>query len=170
MIERRGDLWAEDVEGWKPGVDQPPWLVVTTNGETRANGAAIMGAGVAKDAALRWSSLPGLLGKRLRETGNCVYYMGVHRIPSSWSSPDDPRLVRGVVAFPSKHKWRDASDPALIDKSAAELVRLVESCRKPPSVVVLPRVGTLNGRLGWSIVKPILEKHLKDDRYVVVTP
>lgn len=166
MIERRGDLWAEDVEGWRPGVDQPPWVVVTTNGERKSDGTAVMGAGVAKDAARLWPSLPGLLGKKLKETGNAVYYLGLCRLPGS---PDDARLPRGVVAFPSKHRWRDASDKDLIDKSAEELVRLVDSCRSPPSVVVLPRVGTLNGRLGWSIVKPILEKHLKDDRYVVVS-
>lgn len=166
MIERRGDLWAEHVEGWRPGTDSPPWIAVTVNGETKINGQAVMGAGVAKDAARLWPSLPGVFGKKLRETGNRVYYLGVHRLPGDL---DDPRLVRGVVAFPSKHRWRDASDKDLIDKSAEELVRLVESCRSPPSVVVLPRVGTLNGRLGWSVVKPILEKHLKEDRYVVVT-
>jgi len=197
VIERRGDLWAENVEGWCPGVDQPPWLVVTINGERKSNGAAVMGAGVAKDAARLWPSLPGVLGKHLRETGNRVYYLGVHRIPGDLAcgafvgDPDDKAacqrpdehsgehalcpggsfdLVRGVVAFPTKHRWREASDKDLIDKSAEELVRLVESCRRPPSVVVLPRVGCLNGRLGWSVVRPVLEAHLKGDRYVVVTP
>lgn len=169
MIERRGDLWAEDVWGWRPGADSPPWIVVSTNGETKSNGHAVMGAGVAKRAALIWPSLPALLGKKLKETGNQVYYLGVHTLHGLPGPAEQARLVRGVVAFPTKHRWRDASDKDLIDKSAAELVRLVESCRRPPSVVVLPRVGTLNGRLAWSVVKPILEKHLKEDRYVVVT-
>ena len=172
VIERRGDLWAENVEGWRPGVDPPPWIVVTTNGETKSGCLAIMGAGVAKDAARLWPVLPSILGKKLRETGNRVYYLGVHRIPSDLEcgafvgDPDDKAaclrpdehsgehalgpaedLVRGVVSFPTKHRWREMSSTHLIDKSAEELVRLVESCRNPPSVVVLPRVGTGLGGL-----------------------
>lgn len=167
MIERRGDLWSEHVEGYTPGVDPPPWLVVTTNGETKSNGSAVMGAGVAKRAAELWPTVPVALGKRLRETGNAVYYLGVHRLPGA---SNDSRLIRGVIAFPTKHRWREPSPIDLIERSASELVRLVESCRNPPRVVVLPRVGTLNGRLGWSVVRQVLEKHLKDDRYVVVSP
>lgn len=170
MIERRGDLWTEDVEGWRPGTDSPPWLVITTNGETKSNGHAVMGAGVAKRAALIWPSLPALLGKKLKETGNQVYYLGVHTLHGLPGPAEQARLVRGVVAFPSKHRWRDASDKDLIAKSAEELVRLVDSCRTPPSVVILPRVGTLNGRLGWSVVKGVLEPRLVGDRYVVVSP
>lgn len=167
MIERRGDLWSEHIEGYRPGVDVPPWLVVTTNGETKANGNAVMGAGVAKRAAELWPTIPAILGGRLRETGNAVYYLGLRRLPGA---SDDPRLLRGVVAFPTKHRWRDPSPAELIDRSARELVCLVESCRTPPSVVVLPRVGTLNGRLGWAVVRGILAPILVDDRYVVVSP
>lgn len=166
MIERRGDLWAQDIEGWRPGIDLPPWLVVTTNGETKANNMAIMGAGVARRAAELWPTLPETLGAKLRETGNHVYYLGVHQIPPA---DGEARLVRGVISFPSKHRWREMADTDLIDRSAEELVCLVEGCKNPPSVVVLPRVGTLNGKLGWAAVKPILEKHLKGDRYVVVS-
>jgi hypothetical protein len=173
MIERRGDLWADDVEGWEPGDAQPPWLVVTTNGERKTNGHAVMGAGVAKQAAKLFPVLPQELGSRLRDNGNRVYHLGTHRLPGPSRDPsvraNHDKLVRVIVSFPTKHRWREASDIDLIDKSARELVALVAYCTNKPKVVVLPRPGTLNGRLAWSVVKPVLEERLKGDRYVVVS-
>lgn len=169
MIERRGDLWAENVDGWKPG-DTAPWIVIPTNGERKSGGLAVMGAGVAKRAAELMPTLPAILGARLKDFGNHVAWLGFHAL--SERSPLST-ATRAVVSFPTKHKWRDMSSAELIERSAKELVRLVDGHGEQisPSLVLLPRVGCGFGGLGWrEVVRPILERHLKDDKYVVVNP
>ncbi len=49
------------------------WIVVTTNGVVNPHGEAVMGAGLARQAAQRFPELPRLLGQALRETGNLPY-------------------------------------------------------------------------------------------------
>lgn len=165
MIERRGSIWTYDEcdkAERQEGTCQP-WVVIPTNGQRKSNGDAVMGAGVAKEAAARFKMLPMRLGGRLRDEGNHVFFMSNESVVIG-----DNRLFRGIVTFPTKTKWKERSTPALIERSAKELVDLVAHCR--PSAVILPRVGTGLGGLGWVVVKAILEKHLKDDLYVVVTP
>lgn len=165
MIERSGSIWTYDecdkVER-QPGTCHP-WIVIPTNGERKAGGDAVMGAGVAKEAATRFRLMPMQLGARLHDEGNHVFFIRNESVVTGKT-----RLFRGIATFPTKDKWKDRSTPALIERSAEELADLVEVCR--PAAVILPRVGTGLGGLGWAIVKPILEKYLKGDIYVVVTP
>lgn len=172
MIERKGDLWATDVPGWVPGVDAPPWLVIPTNGERKANGwDAVMGAGVAKKAADTFPGLTRKLGEKLRNDGNVTRLLGLHMLPYTGPGPAPSSHLRQLVAFPTKNRWREMSSEDLIERSAAGLAKLVEGERfAAPRIVLLPRVGTGLGGLGWAVVKKILERHLEGDRYVVVTP
>lgn len=48
------------------------FIVIPTNGVLKANGDAVMGAGLAKQAAQRFPTLPKLLGQAIRDTGNAV--------------------------------------------------------------------------------------------------
>ena len=145
MIEVTGDLWEVAADA----------RVITTNGLVKKNGEAVMGRGVAKQAAERYRELPRLLGERLRQVGNHVslFIFG---------------LVSGdelIISFPVKHNWWEKAAPELIKRSAKELVRLADKYEW--QVVVLPRPGCGNGGLRWEDVKPIVEP-LLDGRFVIV--
>jgi hypothetical protein len=137
-----GDLWETECEA----------RCITTNGLTLRDGTAVMGVGVAKQAKIRYPWLPKHLGRLLRARGNHVFDIG------SW---EGARLI----TFPTKHDWRDPSDPNLIRKSCQELKKLGFK-----GVVALPRPGCGAGGLTWAAVKPILEQELPEDNYVVIDP
>lgn len=142
MIEIQGDLWDFHAE------DQ--WIVIPTNGVVRHDGACIMGRGLALEAKHRFISLPYMIGAMVRMNGNHVFEFPEFRIYS----------------FPTKHHWRLPSLLSLIEQSAKELRGLVESLAHPRKVF-LPLVGCGQGKLGWSIVRPVLENHL-DERFTVI--
>lgn len=128
---------------------QGHFVVVTTNGIRKANGEAVMGAGLAKQAAQRFSSLPKRLGELLRERGNHVYVF--------------PDLK--IITMPTKEHWRAPSPLWLIERSCKELARL-----QLPGPIYLPRPGCGLGGLSWGKqVRPLIEG-LLDDRFIVVTP
>ncbi len=147
MKEVNGDLWDTNAD----------IIVITTNGATRRDGAAIMGRGVALQAKSRYPDIEYILGALIRENGNHVNF-----------------VIGGllkIVSFPVKHHWRERADLKLINQSAIELVQLVDRLRlhlKPSSVyaVALPRPGCGNGRLRWEDVRSIIRPVL-DDRFTV---
>lgn len=141
MREAFGDLWRFHRDG--------EWVCVTTNGMRKANGEAVMGAGVAKAAAGEHPELPRLLGDYLARYGNRVFVF--------------PRLR--IITFPTKHNWRAPSDLALIEKSCLELIQVMDKFRLAP--VYLPRPGCQNGGLEWEDVRNIIAPIL-DDRVVVI--
>ncbi len=153
MIEKRGDLWKSDTA----------WIAVTTNGICKANGDAVMGAGCAKEARDKLPGIDAKLGKLLRQYGNQVHNLG------AWSVPD--LGARVIVSLPTKAHWRDSSTPELIRRSCRELrdlaLRSIGEDGLLPTVA-LPRPGCSNGRLGWSVVKPIVEEELPDPSFVVM--
>ena len=136
MTEISGDLWEQD--GYR---------VITTNGTINKRMRAVMGRGVAKQAATRYPNLPLALANRLWRTGNHTYVFTNYRI----------------ITFPVKHNWWEAADPALIERSAQELV-----AGNLPGTIYLPRPGCGNGRLRWEHVKPIIEPILVGDQFVIV--
>lgn len=128
-------------------------IVIPVNWTAKRNGDAVMGAGVAKQAAVRWPWLPVRLGA-------CIGYAGgvsVRAFPTDglW-----------VVAFPTKRDWRIASDMALIEGLLPSLLRLTEHYGW--RTVALPRLGCGLGGLDWERqVRPALAP-IFDDRFVVV--
>lgn len=149
MKEVYGDIWDYHWEsGKKIYIKGSSWIVITTNGSVRKDGACVMGRGVAKQAALKFPMLPFELGKCLKsEFGNTVYMFMQYKI----------------LTFPVKHNWREKADLNLIEKSCKELVK--EAPRQDNIYMVRPGCG--NGGLDWKDVKPVLEKYL-DDRFTVV--
>ncbi|KKM62642.1 hypothetical protein LCGC14_1519630 [marine sediment metagenome] len=141
MKEVRGNLWDYHDKGC--------WIAITTNGNVKANGHAVMGRGVALEAARRFPTTPYIVGKYLKELGN---------IPI--------RLGDKMYTFPTKHNWWDKSDLVLIENSARSLADMVD--RSGTKEIYLPRPGCGNGQLDWEDVKPILEKYL-DDKFIVVS-
>jgi len=149
MIELRGDLWKLPPE---PG---PCLRLITTNGQTRKDAAAVMGRGCARQAK---EMLPGIdykLGALLRKYGNRPMRLAA--------------LADGshLGTFPVKHHWREAADLALIERSAQGLVEIAD--RFGYAQVYLPRPGCGTGSLRYEAVKPVLETILTGERFAVVT-
>lgn len=144
MMEVTGDLWSYPADA----------MVIPTNGSVRKDGTAIMGAGVAKEAARRWPDLPDRLGQDIREEGVRVAVL----------LQDDVY----VVAFPTKISPWQKSRLDLIETGARDLAKLSSRRWTNWETVVLPRVGCGLGGLDWEDVKPVLSRYL-DDRFVAVT-
>ncbi len=158
MTETRGDIWllANHVGTWKRAMrtknanTQPDWVVVPTNGTWRVrDGRAVMGAGLAADAAEMHPQLPFDLGPKLRLSSNHVFSFERWRI----------------ITFPVKDLWMNDADPALIAQSADELAKLADDLELKK--IFLPRVGCGNGHLRWVDVRKILAPKL-DGRFVIV--
>jgi len=144
MQEINGNIWDQYTLG--------RWVVITTNGEVRKDGACVMGRGVAKQAADKLPDLPYKLGNAIKAGGNNVHVF------------DDLKMI----ALPVKHNWRDQADLELIAKSLQQLVAWADIPPRKHGKFYIVRAGTGNGRLRWvEQVKPLFERYL-DDRFVVV--
>ena len=147
MVEIVGDLWAFHKEG--------KWVTITTNGTIKSNGACVMGRGVALDAARLYPNLPFLLGEKLKKKGLKVHCFSMVKL----------------IAFPVKHQWHQKADMELIEKSCIqlkEICSIIDSMEGNTQEIYLPRPGCGNGGLQWKAVKPLLEEHLKSNKFKVV--
>ena len=124
-------------------------LALTTNGHVTKTGKAIMGRGVAAQAAKRFSSLPERLGQAIAQGGNHVHFLG-----------------ENLVSFPVEHSPLEAPDLQLIEQSARELAALAEA--QGWASIIVPRPGCGGGGLSWDVVKPLLEACF-DDRFTVIS-
>lgn len=127
-------------------------IVVTTNGILKQDGSLVMGAGIAKDFAIKFPDVPASFGRLVKKYGNRCYILLAH-------SP-------AIISFPTKHHWKDPSDPDLIKSSAELLSTLVEVNNFKKAL--LPRPGCGMGGLSWSDVKPVLSEFL-DERFDIIT-
>lgn len=145
MKELHGNLW--DMQG--------DWLCITTNGMIRKDGTAVMGRGIALQAKERVTDIEKSLAKSLTAKGNVVSVIG--RYQNKW-----------IVAFPTKHHWRDDSTIELIQTSARQLKEHFDKQPIKP-LVLLPRPGCANGKLNWDDVKRAIEPILTDDHFIIVS-
>lgn len=131
-------------------------VVITTNGVTKDNGWAVMGKGIAKQANDLFK-VSAKLGRLLRQSGNQCYDLGLYAY--------NGKNIR-LITFPTKTHWRYPSTTAIIERSAIELLTLVNNldCTN----VYMPPAGCGNGGLSWyTQVCPILSRWL-DDRFIAV--
>lgn len=130
-------------------------VCITTNGEIKKDGRAVMGAGVAKTARDTFKDIDRKLARSIQAIGNVVSYLGLY-------------IYKGkslnIISFPTKNKWRDNSDLDLIKQSVNQLQGITrnKSCN-----IYLPMPGCSNGKLQWHEVEPLLRE--LDDRYVITT-
>lgn len=143
MQEIVGDLWDLHDQGFCIGVP--------TNGDCRRDGRAVMGAGVALAAANQFPNLPGLLGAKLRTSGNHAYYWPEFRL----------------VTLPTKEAWTRPSTLGLIERTAREAVHLADHYQL--TEIYCPRLGCGLGRLAWKDVASVLAG-LWDGRFIIVHP
>lgn len=149
MLELNGNLWVERADV----------RIIPTNGDVNRNGEAVMGKGVAKQAAMRFPALPRRLGELLQKYGNHALLIG-----------DDGHGAM-LWSFPTKHKWFESADLDLIRRSAEQVVVMadrMEAYLERAPAILMPRPGCGNGGRIWTTeVKPIIS-HLLDDRFVVI--
>ena len=153
MIEVNGDLWEFDAD----------YRCITTNGYIKRDGTAVMGRGCAREATERYPGINEVLGDLMGEHGNHVHEL-------AWFDANEVK-AQDVISFPVKHHWREKADLDLIERSAKELLELIDyydQAYEQRTTVVVPRPGCGNGQLDWSEVKPRLEPYF-DDRFYVIT-
>ncbi len=153
-------------------------LVITTNGFVKASGENVMGRGCAAQAAKKYPQLPNALGYVLGKAGNHVHHFkmedGEHLVTFPvkpvevlYVTPEQVvrhmrnRIHPGTLA----PGWAAVADPDIIERSADELVELVND--RGWEDVVLPRPGCGAGELSWTDIKPMLERVL-DDRFIIM--
>lgn len=141
--EQAGDLWDCSARG--------EWIAITTNGITKTNGQAVMGAGLAKQAATRYPDLPSWLGQRLMRFGN---------------RPHCFRSIR-LITFPTKGNWQQPSSLQLITDSLHAIRTILD--HEHIARLYCPRPGCGRGQLEWPLVKETIAP-LIDDRFIFLTP
>ena len=129
-------------------------ICVTTNGEIKKDGRAVMGAGNAKFARDNFPNVDLILAEFLTKYGNHVFILGKYQF-------NGKNVV--LVSFPTKNSWRDKSDLNLIEQSSRELLGLANHFKLEK--IYLPAPGCSNGQLKWSDVKNKLSN--LDDRFIV---
>jgi len=157
MREETGDLWEYHANGW--------WVVIPTNKQIRRNGSAVMGAGLALEAAKRFPGIEYEYGWRLKQDNYCYL----------------PAQEKRLILLPTKEHWKNPSSLTLIESGCLELRKRLlwvkERCwvESPGGRVTgsfkgiaLPRLGCGLGGLRWEAVCPIMGRILTDDCFVVV--
>lgn len=150
MLEEQCDIWTKYDEG--------KWICILTNNSSKLHMVsygqsepwAIMGRGIAKEAADRFPDLPARIGRIIAtQTLFDAYLL------------QDLRMV----IFPTKLRWRDKSSITLIEQGCHNLMQYITLGYMQH--VYLPRPGCGNGGLDWNYVKRCIEDIL-DDRVTVV--
>jgi hypothetical protein len=177
-------------DAWKRIEEMGGYLCITTNGFVKSNGEAVMGRGIAKEAANRFSMLPKLLGDTLRTRGNNVHLFTLleynHQLdmylefllitfPVKPISKKISDLSEVVSHMHSQFKsgdvvpgWACKAELSLIRQSCKQLMELVNNSNMTgEGIVVLPFPGIGNGELSRENVQKILDEEL-DQRVLVV--
>jgi hypothetical protein len=141
MLESIGDIWEQ--------ADQGAVIVITTNGSLTRAGRAVLGRGVARQAALRFPGLADTLGRLLAEQGSQVFDLGGR-----------------IVSFPVEETAWSQPDLRIIARSAKELRMLAD--RSGWQRVIVPRPGCGGGGLAWKDVRPLLAPWF-DERFTVIS-
>jgi hypothetical protein len=138
MLEIFGNIWDKYEAGYP--------VCVTTNGFVKSNGCAVMGCGIARQAAEHFPNLPKLVGSHILDKG--------------WE--DVWEVLPNIIIFPVKRAklnntpgWALAAELSIITTSLSRLSAL--RLTKGFNVVILPRPGCGAGRLAWSQVKPLCD-------------
>jgi len=146
-----GDIWTYHQRG--------AWAVIPTNTTVNSKGEAVMGAGLAKQAAERYPGLPRMYGETLKLYANQRF---------DWCTEffEEFRLV----CLPTKDDWRKPSEMWMLESSLAQFLMDAKICF-PTAHFALPPLGCGCGGLDWETqVRTLLERYLTDDRFAVVLP
>jgi hypothetical protein len=134
MLEESGDFWL--IEG--------DYRCINTNAFLK-KGSAVMGKGIALQAARKYPGLGIILGKLIQINGNHVFHLG-----------------NGLISFPTKWNFRDI-DVELIKQSSQELIILLQDDPAKRILIERPEDG-----IQWTRIKPVIQKILRDDKFIIV--
>lgn len=141
----KADLW--DI------YDLGNWIGITTNGVVDGPGRAVMGGGIALEAATRFPDLSTDLGNVLRTHGNNVWVF--------WN--------RQIITIPTKNHYKDSSKFYLIEWSLRQLIGILDLNPRIKKIY-LPLLGCGLGGLKWEDVSWVIEnKSLQDNRIIYVS-
>jgi hypothetical protein len=127
------------------------WVVIPTNVTCKGDGTAVMGAGLALDAATRFPDLPARYGRALR-AGNPRVAIGDHRL----------------LLAPTKDHWREPAQMALVLELLDGAVRWTTANPELGLAVVAPGCGL--GGLGWPLVRAAAVDRLARRRVALLAP
>lgn len=147
MQYESGNIW--DIAEKNSG-----FVVVTTNTCIRTDGKAVMGGGIALDAATRYPILPTILGKHIKILNEQLY------------------MHFPIICFPTKTNWQLPSDIKLIERGCIQLHMFGEVLNQlqVSTKVYLPKLGCGLGGLHWEkTVRPVVDSILATNRFVLVT-
>lgn len=154
MIESFGNLFTEPCDA----------LVIPTNTQVKpskdgpSGRVAVMGKGVALQAARLYPTLPFKLADRIVARGS----EQIHVFTPSGV------FATALVCLPTKYHWRDPAALVLIGRMLDQLIAVTNALGW--NTIVLPRLGCGAGGLDWQTqVRPAMSA-LLDDRFVVVHP
>lgn len=128
-------------------------ITIPTNGTIKKDDSCVMGKGLALQAKNYVYNIEYLIGNRIKESGNKVYY-----------------IKNNIISFPVKNNWWEKADIKLIENSCIALLALIDTEQLFGNIlepIYLPKVGCGNGKLNWKEVEPILDKYL-DERFIIV--
>ena len=130
------------------------FMVVPTNISVKANGNAVMGRGIAAQAAKNYPELPRLYGNAIK-SGKTIDGFYVF-----------PKL--GIVTLAVKKNWRQDADIKLIESQLELLQRSAEKINY--GTLLMPMIGTGFGRLTFEQILPLLLKYSFKEMVIVVPP
>ncbi len=166
MNVETGDLWEYAQRNYS--------IIVPTNIGWKANGTAVMGAGVAAEASRRYSWLTTQYGTICRNYGAAtpVFFHTLEGDSAYTSEAFGSLPQKGLFTFPTKGlvaespnlSWQQPSSLALIERSLNQLVTRFPSVWR----IAMPLVGTGHGGLPEKDVLALLETYLGNSNIVVV--
>lgn len=128
-------------------------------------GNAVMGKGIAKDAAARCVMLTSEYGRFLQRMQGEVrvpwYRFGIG--PGYLMVPTKP-----LNRVAPEMSWRNKADLETIERGLLSLRKTLEWAEIPKVQVALPLLGCGEGKLLPSDVIPVMERILPEDRFVLV--
>jgi len=169
VIEAVGDIWAISTS--------KDIIVVTTNCGWREDGRAVMGAGLAREAARRYPWLPSTYGAYLQEAAarrDGSEELLLHVRPEKTHKR---RWCAGLILFPTKpldrvrpwKSWWPNSDIALIQRGLLALRTCgLELSSTERALILVPSLGCSNGGLSETDVVPLMAAALPDACFVHV--
>jgi len=145
-----GDIWALARQN-------DGFVIVPTNTYRRKDGKAVMGAGLALDAAQKHPELPKLLGDHIGEWEDRIFF----HVPSR------------VICLPTKRNWRNPSRLEWIEQGCKEVAVFDQILRDfgfEPPLIYVPSLGCGLGELDWERqVRPVVDSIFLTDNFIHVT-
>lgn len=134
------------------------WVVITLNSTINKNGNLVMGAGLAKEAKIRFPGIDSIWGGYLRCLGDRLESKRFLLIEQE---------NKKLIGIQTKYHWKDPSPLELVESSTIQLgrwARYMSDC-----TINCSKFGCGLGGLDWETqVRPICEAYLPDNCLVYI--